>query len=72
MIRLIQQNVFLGIIIAAIIIAMATYVINKNRKESEETILREFYALGTIIRLKVNGKNGEKAIQMNIRMGEKR
>ncbi|OOM10381.1 FAD:protein FMN transferase [Clostridium saccharobutylicum] len=63
MIRLIQQNVFLGIIIVAIIIAMTTYFINKNAKESEETIVREFYALGTIIRLRVDGKNGEEAIQ---------
>ncbi|AQR96214.1 FAD:protein FMN transferase [Clostridium saccharoperbutylacetonicum] len=63
MIRLIQQNVFLGIIIVALIIAIATYVVNKNKKESEETIVREFYGLGTIIRLRVDGKNGEKAIQ---------
>jgi len=63
LIRLIQQNVFLGIVIVALIIAIAAYVINKNQKENEETIVREFYGLGTIIRLRVDGKNGEKAIQ---------
>jgi thiamine biosynthesis lipoprotein len=63
LIRLIQQNVFLVIVVVALIIVIATYVINKNKKESEETIVREFYGLGTIIRLRVDGKNGEKAIQ---------
>ncbi|MFT8350612.1 hypothetical protein [Clostridium saccharoperbutylacetonicum] len=45
-----------------LIIVIATYVANKNKKESEETIVREFYGLGTIIRLRVDGRNGEKAI----------
>lgn len=63
MIRLIQQNLFLGIVIGVLIIVIATYVVNKNKKENEETIVREFYGLGTIIRLRVDGKNGERAIQ---------
>lgn len=56
MIGLIQQNIFLVIVIVALIIAIAAYVINKNEKESEETVVREFYGLGTIIRLRVDGK----------------
>jgi Membrane-associated lipoprotein involved in thiamine biosynthesis len=63
LIGLIQQNIFLVIVIVALIIAIAAYVINKNEKESEETVVREFYGLGTIIRLRVDGKNREKAIQ---------
>ncbi|OPJ62468.1 FAD:protein FMN transferase [Clostridium chromiireducens] len=63
MIRLIQQNLFLGIVIGVLIIVISTYVVNKNKKESEGTIVREFYGLGTIIRLRVDGRNGERAIQ---------
>jgi thiamine biosynthesis lipoprotein len=51
------------VVIVALIIVIVTYIINKNKKESEETIVREFYALGTIIRLRVDGKNGEEAIR---------
>jgi thiamine biosynthesis lipoprotein len=51
------------IIIVVLIIVIATYVVNTDKKESEETAVREFYSLGTIIRLRVNGKNGEEAIQ---------
>jgi thiamine biosynthesis lipoprotein len=51
------------IIIVVLIIVIATYAVNTDKKESEETAVREFYSLGTIIRLRVDGKNGEEAIQ---------
>lgn len=63
MIRLIQQNGFLVFVIAIAIIFITSYVIGKDWKKGAETIVREFYGLGTIIRLRVDGKNGEKAIQ---------
>lgn len=45
------------------IIFITSYIISKDLKESTETVVREFYALGTIILLTLDGKNGEKAIQ---------
>lgn len=61
--RLIQQNGFFVFLIVVAIIFITFYIISKGKKEIAETIVREFYALGTIIRLRVDGKNGEKAIQ---------
>lgn len=63
MIRLIQQNEFLVFAIALCIIFIGYYIIGRNTKESKETIVREFYALGTIIRLRVYGNKGERAIE---------
>lgn len=51
--RLIQQNGFLVFLIVVAIIFITFYIISKGKKEIAETIVREFYALGTIIRLSV-------------------
>lgn len=63
MIRLIQQNAFLTFIIVISIIFITSYINVKNKEENNQTIVKEFYALGTIIRLRVYGNNGEKAIE---------
>lgn len=63
MIRLIQQSEVLVFTIILCIIFIASYIIGRNKKESKETITREFYALGTIIRLRVYGNKGERAIE---------
>ncbi len=66
MIRLIQQNEFLVFVIAISIILITSYVIGRSKEENKETTVKEFYALGTIIRLRVEGSNGEKAIEKAI------
>jgi len=65
-VRLIQQNELLVFIIILSTIGITSYVISRNKKENKETTVKEFYALGTIIRLRVDGNNGEKAIKESI------
>jgi len=60
MIGLTQQFEFLVFIILISTIFIVSYLIGRNKKD---TIIRQFYALGTVIQLRVYGTNGERAIQ---------
>jgi len=59
-VRLIQQSELLVFFIAISILFIVYYFAGRDKKE---TIIREFYALGTVIQLRVYGNNGEKAIK---------
>lgn len=60
MVGLIQQIIFLVLAIVISAISIVYYLMHRNKKE---TIIKEFYVLGTIIQLKTYGNNGEGAIQ---------
>lgn len=52
-----------GFLIALIVITIIFITFHFRGKDAEAPITREFYALGTLIRLRTHGKNGERAIE---------